>query len=354
MKAEGKHIIAELHGCNANLLNDEQKLKETIIKIGNKYKLDIRDLISKFEPYGITCIAIIGQSHIAFHTYPEDKHLSLDIFTCSGAPMPIYEAIKNIFKPTNSTFYELHRGRTINIHTSDWIKEDEQPVEGYRDEYHIKSIIHQEKTPYQEILIIENEKFGKMLFLDKELQISEIGQYKYDNAFVSCIPRKHKERIENILIIGGGDGGVGNQLLKTFPNIKHIDMIEIDGRVIELCKKYFSGICGGVFSDDKVSVIITDAFNFIKETNKKYNAIFIDLTDVVNRQMNIELNNIMDSVNKILLNNGYLVVQASSAYDETTQEILKNAMINKFRNCKRSDVWLPAYGSVWSFLYSVK
>jgi len=357
MQAEGRHILGELNGCNSHLLNDTNKLKSIIKKLGKVYKLDIREVLTQFEPYGITLVSIIGKSHISLHTYPEEKHVSVDVFTCSGNPMPIFKAIKNIFKPSSSTFCEVLRNRNIKIINSDWISGDEQPVEGYRDEYHIKEKILSLKSKYQNILVIDNESFGKMLFLDGELQISEKGQHVYDSCLVNCIKPKDRLKIKRGFVFGGGDGGITNQALKTLSNIESIDLVEIDKEVVEVCKKYFSGICGIAFTDSRTNLVIKDAFGYLDECiehNITFDVMFVDLTDIANRQLNITLDNTLEKILKCLNQNGYLIMQAGSCYDVNSQSIIKNAIMNKFRNVKERKVWIPSYGSMWSFVSAIK
>lgn len=353
MEVNGKMVIGELTGCNSHLLNDEERLKALVKKLGKDYKLDIRNVLTKFAPYGITVVAIIGKSHISIHTFPEEKQASIDVYTCSGEPMRIFKAIKDIFKPKNCTFYEIHRNKSIKIINSDWTSGDEQPVEGYRDEYHIKEKVESFKSKFgQQILVIENESFGKMLFIDGELQVAEKGQHAYDTALIKCIPPKDRNKIKTGFVLGGGDGGIVNQTLKTLPNIEKIDLVEIDEDVIKVSKKHFPGICGTAFTDKRVNVIINDAFKYLETCNTTYDAMFVDLTDMANREMQISLDRTLDKLYTTLTDGGYLVMQGGSSYDPNSLNILKEAFMNKFRNINVKQVWIPSYGSMWNFLVS--
>jgi len=357
MKAEGRMIIGEFKGCNSYLLNDIKKLEALVTKLGKEHKLDIRNILSQFEPYGLTIICIIGKSHIAIHTYPEEKHASVDVYTCAGSPIPIFKAIKELFKPTNSTFYEILRNKNITIVDSDWTSGDEQPVEGYRDEYHIKEKLESYKSKHQNILVIDNESFGKMLFLDGELQIAEKGQHVYDTSLINCIKISDRKKIKTGFVLGGGDGGISNQALKSLPNIEKIDLVELDEEVVKVSKKHFPGVCGIAFEDKRVNVIINDAFNHLDEccaNEIKYDAMFVDLTDMANRNLNVNLDRVLEKIYNTLNIGGYLIMQAGSVYDKNTQQILKEAIMNKFRNVTERKVWIPAYGSQWSFISAVK
>ena len=79
----GKHCFTEAYGCPFKLLNDEQYLKEQIVQSLNKTSLTLLDISSyKFEPQGVTIVALLSESHISIHTWPERGSAALDVFTC--------------------------------------------------------------------------------------------------------------------------------------------------------------------------------------------------------------------------------------------------------------------------------
>ena len=89
---EGKHLILELYGCNYEKLNDETYLRyqlNSAAKLANALVLNI--ISNKFEPYGVTAIALLAESHVSIHTWPESKYAAIDIFTC-GINMKPYLA----------------------------------------------------------------------------------------------------------------------------------------------------------------------------------------------------------------------------------------------------------------------
>jgi S-adenosylmethionine decarboxylase len=79
----GKHCFTEAYGCDHKLLNDEEFLKEQIIAAINKTELTLLEISShKFSPQGITIVALLSESHISIHTWPENGSAALDVFTC--------------------------------------------------------------------------------------------------------------------------------------------------------------------------------------------------------------------------------------------------------------------------------
>ena len=86
---QSKHLLLELYRCNYEKLNDESFLRCTLNKAAKLAKATVLNLISnKFEPQGVTAIALLAESHISIHTWPESQYSAVDIFTCGQNMMP--------------------------------------------------------------------------------------------------------------------------------------------------------------------------------------------------------------------------------------------------------------------------
>tara|TARA_B100001989_G_scaffold133511_1_gene94455 strand:- start:41 stop:475 length:435 start_codon:yes stop_codon:yes gene_type:complete len=85
----GKHLLLELYRCDYEKLNDESFLRCTLNRAAKLAKATVLNLISnKFEPQGVTAIALLAESHISIHTWPESNYSAVDIFTCGQDMMP--------------------------------------------------------------------------------------------------------------------------------------------------------------------------------------------------------------------------------------------------------------------------
>ena len=86
---QSKHLLLELYRCDYEKLNDESFLRCTINRASKLAKATILNLISnKFEPQGVTAIALLAESHISIHTWPESNYSAVDIFTCGQNMLP--------------------------------------------------------------------------------------------------------------------------------------------------------------------------------------------------------------------------------------------------------------------------
>ena len=86
---QGKHLLLELYGCNSDKLNDEIFLRCKIDNASKLARASVLNLASnKFEPFGVTAIALLAESHLSIHTWPESQYAAIDIFTCGKNMLP--------------------------------------------------------------------------------------------------------------------------------------------------------------------------------------------------------------------------------------------------------------------------
>jgi len=86
---QSKHLLLELYRCDCEKLNDESFLRCTLNRAAKLANATVLNLISnKFEPQGVTAIALLAESHISIHTWPESNYSAVDIFTCGKNMMP--------------------------------------------------------------------------------------------------------------------------------------------------------------------------------------------------------------------------------------------------------------------------
>ena len=86
---QSKHILLELYRCDCEKINDESFLRCILNRAAKLANATVLNLISnKFEPQGVTAIALLAESHISIHTWPESNYSAVDIFTCGQNMMP--------------------------------------------------------------------------------------------------------------------------------------------------------------------------------------------------------------------------------------------------------------------------
>jgi S-adenosylmethionine decarboxylase len=109
----GRHILAEVYGCPADILNDVKKIEEVLVNAALEAGAEIREVVfHKFSPQGVSGVVVISESHLAIHTWPELGYAALDVFTCGDRVDP-WDAVNYItrhFEAQNMTATEVDRG----------------------------------------------------------------------------------------------------------------------------------------------------------------------------------------------------------------------------------------------------
>ena len=350
MKPTGIQLIAEFIQCQKKILNDK-KILEKILKQGiQECGLNLKKLDSyQFNPVGITVIAIISESHVVIHTYPEVRHASIDIFTCCSdlsIPVSLLHFLKNQLKPETIRAGNVRRGNSLEMEKKDWIVPSSS--NWFEVRYHIKKKLLSKKTKYQQIDIIENENFGRMLFLDKDLQIAEKDAPLYNWNMVSPLIEKNKLGV--VAILGGGDGGVLNELLKHNP--KKIILVDIDKDVILCSKKFLYNICKNSFSNPHVKIVINDVKKFL-ETNYGFDAIIYDLTMHPEYFIGINrrtfLNELFLKIKDSLNENGIISLQCCSEFDTEALKLLREILSRYFTHITFVTSFIPSFCENWVF-----
>lgn len=110
----GTHIIAELHGCDPALLDDEKYVAEILLKAAKDTEVTVVDyVVRKFEPQGVSVVIVISESHITIHTWPEFRYAALDFYTC-GEKDP-EDAVRKIIEELKAGDFVIFRTERGNL-----------------------------------------------------------------------------------------------------------------------------------------------------------------------------------------------------------------------------------------------
>jgi spermidine synthase len=142
----------------------------------------------------------------------------------------------------------------------------------------METTLYHWRTEFQDVLIFENAIFGKVLVLDGVVQLTERDNHIY-HEMIAHVPLIAHGSARNVLIIGGGDGGTLKEVLKH--PVESATLVELDGEVIDLSRRYLPKVSNGAFSDPRANVLVMDGTRFVAETQEKFDAIIIDSTDPV-------------------------------------------------------------------------
>lgn len=345
------HIVAEFVQCDVGFLNHLDTLTSLLkrcLKRCTGFSLQKIDSYL-FEPIGITVFAIIGESHIALHTYPEENHVSLDIFTCSLESSDseiLLSLLKDELKPQYIKQLMMMRGKQIDFQEKSTITNFSNSSFSIR--YDIDEYLLSTRSQYQKIDIISHKDFGRMLFLDYELQISESDIGLYTRSLLQ--PFSTSSSPGKVAILGGGDGSILNQLLKYQP--EQVFLVEIDQEIIEASKQYLQPFCQQAFKDKRVQIEIDDVTHFL-ENNGHFDHIIYDLTlyplSSAEENNQLLLERIFYLIAKALSPDGQLMLQGCSAYDKPRKQLLEQLLSKYFEVHELQETFLPSFCQPWVF-----
>ena len=160
--------------------------------------------------------------------------------------------------------------------TAGWFAETLYP--DFQQRFQIDRVLYEGRTALQDVLIFESARFGRVLTLDGIIQTTDSDEYCY-HEMLAHVPILAHGAVRRVCIVGGGDGGVLREVLRH--PIDRAVMVEIDGGVVEVTRKYLPELSAGAFDDSRGELIIADGVRFMRETDENFDVIIVDSTDPV-------------------------------------------------------------------------
>tara|TARA_A100001015_G_scaffold271464_1_gene325088 strand:- start:1081 stop:2121 length:1041 start_codon:yes stop_codon:yes gene_type:complete len=344
MTKVGEHVTLDIIGTEKEY--DSKFFEKLVYKIAKKAKVTVLEISKyKFEPQGFTLVALLAESHISFHTFPEKGIISFDFFTCGKVnPNVSLDILKKEIKHKRIIKKEFNRD-TITYY------DDIYSTPGLKKFYIVKNVLEDFTSKVgQHIEILDLEQFGKSLFIDSELQVAEKDEHLYSSTFVNSGLKLNPDKNKSA-IIGGGDGGVARECITQ--GFKLIDWYELDPEVVKVCEKYLSKVGNKATTKNSVQCLWGDAFESIKNVeDNKYDKIFVDLND---DQYCIDLaaKNI-NSLKRILKPKGTITAQVGSQ-DKKPKQVDKwlNLFEKSFGNTSLDRIYIPSFDCSWNFASSI-
>ena len=143
----------------------------------------------------------------------------------------------------------------------------------------VDKVLYEMQTEHQHLVLFEHQFFGKMLMLDGATQISKKDEFIYQEM-MSHVPLFAHGKAEDVLIIGGGDCGIAEEVLKH-KTVKRLTQVEIAPAVIEFAKEHFPEFTKPVFADRRFESVIDDGAKYVAATDHRFDVIIVDSTDPI-------------------------------------------------------------------------
>ncbi len=211
------------------------------------------------------------------------------------------------------------------------------------------------QSDYQRIDVFESYEFGRILTLDGFIMLTQKDEFVY-HEMIAHIPMAVNLNAKKVLVIGAGDGGTVRELAK-YKSINQIDVVEIDGKVVEVCKEYLPQTACG-FDDERVSVYYQDGLKFVRKYENEYDVIIVDSTDPFGPGEGLFTKEFYGNCFKALKDDGIMVNQHESPFYHNDAQAMKRAhkrIVESFPISRVYQAHIPTYPSGhWLFGFASK
>lgn len=214
----------------------------------------------------------------------------------------------------------------------------------------VKETLYHGESEFQTIDVIDTEGFGRMLLLDGMVMTTEQDEFVY-HEMISHIPLLSHPSPEQVLVIGGGDGGTIREVLKH-PSVKRAVLCEIDGKVVEISEKFLPTIAGKL-RDPIVEMQIRDGVAYIAEQKNAFDVILIDSTDPLGPGEGLFTEEFYNNVKAALKPGGIVVPQSESPIADKREIQMVYSLLRKvFPKVHAYIGPIPTYpGGFWSWAF---
>lgn len=207
----------------------------------------------------------------------------------------------------------------------------------------VKETLFSGRSGFQEIAVVDTQEFGRMLVLDGVFQTSVFDEYIY-HEMIAHVPLCIHPQPKQVLVIGGGDGGTVRETVKH-PIVERVEMVEIDGMVVDACKRYLPETSEALRQNHpKVKLTIGDGIAHMRQANSLYDVIIVDCSDPIGPGEGLFTHAFYQDVFKALKPDGLFVQQTESPfYHQSLIKRLTKDIRSLFPICRMYLAQIPIY-----------
>ncbi len=368
----GLHLTADLYGCQCDsaLLTEASRLERLCREAVEAAALTIVD--EKFftfpdyqgEPGGVTGAVLLAESHLALHTWPERNGVTLDVYVCNFSTDNSPKAEKLLadliaaFAPRQQDTHRILRGVEDAASPSgeagqeaaqgelllEWLNADS--AYGFRASRRLEAV----RTPFQTIEVFDTPQWGRMFRLDGCNMTSERDEFFYHEAITHPAAIAHPKPV-SALVIGGGDGGSSEELLKH-PTIERVVMAELDAEVVRVAREHLGAVHRGVFDDPRLEIRIGDGWALVdamaSDPSERFDLIVLDLTDPDTPAHRLYTADFFRMLKRVANPGAAVMLHVGSpVYKPEAVGRLLAALASTFAIVRPLGLYIPLYGSYW-------
>ena len=217
----------------------------------------------------------------------------------------------------------------------------------------IRRIYYSGRTPYQDVVVMEGEAFGRSLVLDGKTQSTEVDEFAYHEGLVHPSMIAHREP-RSVFVAGGGEGATIREVLKH-RTVERVVMVDIDREVVELCSEYLPNHHSDSFDDPRVELIHDDCLAHLEKNEENFDVFIIDVPDPIEAGPAYLLytQEFYALLRDRMRPEGLMVAQSGptgpSFYEQCFSAVAKTVS-SVFPVVALSETFVPSFGSTWGFV----
>ena len=200
--------------------------------------------------------------------------------------------------------------------------------------FEVTRVLQADHSPQQRIELIENPLFGKVLMLDGATQVTSADEFIY-HEMMAHVPILAHGAVRKVLIVGGGDCGLAEEVLKH-DGVARVMQVEIDARVVEFARSHFAEFDAAAFADPRFTIEIADGAAFVAVTDQRFDVILVDSTDPIGAGAALFTKNFYAGLRRCLRPGGIVVTQSGVPFvqrDEFTAAMRNLARVFPIVDC---------------------
>jgi spermidine synthase len=343
----GLHLVGDLTGCQCtpDRLRGGAEFESICTELVHSAGLHVVGArFHQFESGGFTGVVLLSESHVAVHTWPDQAGVTLDIYVAQAEPgnveraQQLFDALVAHFAPAETARGAIERGKHL-------LMEPLNDTTGFYIRAHRQ--VGEWQTRFQRMAVYDTPAFGKVFRLDGSNTLSEGEEFVYHENLVHPTLSAHNAP-RSVLIIGGGDGGVAEEVLKH-PSVEQVTLVEFDETVLRVAKDHFESVHRGVFDHAKLRVVIRDGLQFLQQTTEKFDFIALDLCEPVGAARSLFTTEALQRLRQALAPGGALVLHLGAPTAQAERVgALAQRLNGVFRIVRPYTVYAPLYGAQWA------
>ncbi|XP_047342692.1 thermospermine synthase ACAULIS5 [Impatiens glandulifera] len=267
------------------------------------------------------------------------------------------EAIKMIYPPNglmivpNRHEFEMRSSMEEDDQKGSWF-EEEIDVD-LKWSFAVNRVLYKGTSEYQDIVLLDTKRFGKVLVLDGKMQSAEVDEFIYHECLIHPALLSHP-KAKKVFIMGGGEGSAAREVLKH-NTVEKVVMCDIDQEVVDFCRKHLTAN-HQAFSSNRLHLVINDAKAELEERKDKYDIIVGDLADPVEGGPCYQLYSksfYAQILKSNLAHDGIFVTQAGPAGIFTHTEVfssIHNTLKQVFKYVVAYTAHVPSFADTWGWV----